>query len=284
MGMRRIKGPVIQNMNPNARASVQFPLGVTYEKLWFDLGTTGLTKALISNILLKINNKEFQRWSSAADLDAFNQYKGNATNARYLPFDFTERLMRQEVGMKLGTVAACQEAGVQSFTMEFDVATFTVTGGVAPNLFVDINDPSANRVIQRVQFQQKSLAAAVQDVFYVPFGAQGYQLKRLFMKHSNLSTVKIRRDGVDVFEDVPVAFNNFMEQDFGRVPQTGYQMVDFMPDTLASNALNTAFVMLPDGQGGMKATPVQNLDGRITTSAADTVTIYSESFSLNSQL
>lgn len=275
--------PTIQNLVSSARASISFPLGVTYEKLYFYLGTTGLTKALITNIVLKINNKEFQRWNSATDLDVLNAYKGNSINASYLVLDFTERLARQEVAMKLGTVAACQEAGVQSFTLEFDVGTFTVTGGTAPYMFADVEAPSSNRVVQRVQVQQKSLAAAVQDIFYIPFGSQGYQVKRLVTKHTNLSSLKLRRDGVDIYEDVPVALANFREQDFGRVPVSGYHVVDFMPDTLASNALNTAFTTVQTAQG-VGAVPVQNLDARVTTSASDTLTIYTESFSLNSQL
>jgi len=283
--MRCIRMPTIQNLVPSARASISFPLGVTYEKLYFALGSTGLTKSVISNIVLKINNKEFQRWATAADLDILNAYKGNAINASFLVFDFTERLARQEVGMKLGTIAACQEAGVQSFTLEFDIGAFTVTGGTAPYMFADVEAPSSNRVIQRVQYQQKTLAAAVQDTFYIPFGSQGYQVKRLIMKHSNMTSVKLRRDGVDIYEDLPVALANFREQDFGRAPQAGFHVVDFLPDTLNSNALNTAFIQTGfDAKGNAQTAPVQNLDARLTTSAADTVTIYTESFSVNSQL
>lgn len=271
--------PNVQNLVPNARASISFPLGVCYQKLYFYIGTTGLLKSLITNIVLKINNKEFQRWNSATDLDALNAYKGNAINASYLVFDFTERLARTETGLSLGTIAACQEAGVQSFSLEFDVGNFTVTGGTAPYMFADVDAPSANRVITRVQVQQKSLAAAVQDMFYVPFGSQGYQVKRLVMKHTNMTAVRIRRDGVDVYEDVPVALANFREQDFGRTPIAGFHVVDFMPDTLNSNAFNTAFTGVGD-----KTVPVQNLDARLTVSALDTVTIYTEAFSLNSQL
>ena len=281
--MRFIKMPNLQNMVPSARVSISFPLGVTYEKIYLYLGTTGLTKAFMTNIVLKLNNKEFQRWNSATELDVLNAYKGNAINASYLVFDFTERLARQEVGMKLGTVSACQEAGVQSFTLEFDAGAFTLTGGNAPYVYADLEAPSSNRVVQRVQMQQKALSAAVQDIFYVPFGSQGYQVKRMILKHSLLSLVKVRRDGVDVYEDVPVALANFREQDFGRVPVAGYQVVDFMPDTLASNALNTAFTVA-DTPNGKVAVPVQNLDCRVTTTGADTLTIYTESFSLNSQL
>lgn len=277
--MRCIKLPNVQNLVPSARASISMPLGATYQKLYFYLGTTGLTKAFINNIVLKINNKEFQRWNSATDLDVLNTYKGNSINASYMVIDFTERLARTEAGLSLGAVAACQEAGVQSFTMEFDVGAYTVTGGVAPFLYADVDAPSANRILTRVQMQQKALAAAVQDMVYVPFGPQGFQIKRQIVKHLNLASWRVRRDGVEIYEDLPVALANFRESDFGRTPVAGFHVVDFMPDTLNSNALNSAYTTV-----GQNSVPVQNLDCRVTTSAADTLTIYTEGFALNSQL
>lgn len=276
--MRAIKLPTIQNVNPNTRASLRFPLGFTYEKLYFQLGTN-ITQALITNIVFKLNNKEFQRWNSWADYQAYLNYKGNGSNAGFIMVDFTERLARDEVAMKLGTIAACAEAGVQDFTMEFDlgnyaqVATSQITG------YADVEAPSANPIIQRVQVQQKVIAAAAEEQIYMPFGLNGFQVKRQIIKHANLSSFRVRRDGVDFYESLPIALANAREVDFGRVPQAGYHVVDYMPDTLQSNALNTAQVLV-DGKG----VPVQNLDARATTSAADTLTIYTESYSLNSQL
>lgn len=276
--MRAIKLPTIQNVNPNTRASLRFPLGFTYEKLYFQLGTN-ITQALITNIVFKLNNKEFQRWNSWADYQAYLNYKGNGSNAGFIMVDFTERLARDEVAMKLGTIAACAEAGVQDFTMEFDlgnyaqVATSQITG------YADVEAPSANQIIQRVQVQQKVIAAAAEEQIYMPFGLNGFQVKRQIIKHANLSSFRVRRDGVDFYESLPIALANAREVDFGRVPQAGYHVVDYMPDTLQSNALNTAQVLV-DGKG----VPVQNLDARATTSAADTLTIYTESYSLNSQL
>jgi hypothetical protein len=278
--VRCIRLPQIQNLVPNARASLAIPLGAVYQKLYFDLGTTGLTKALITNIVLKINNKEFTRWNSATDLEALNSYKGNLTsNARYLVLDFTERAAREEVGMTLGTIAACQEAGVQSFTLEFDIGAWTVTGGTSPVMFADVEAPSANTVIERVMVQQIAISAAAQQQVYIPFGAQGFQLKRIIAKHTNMSSIRVRRDGVEVYEDLPVALGNAREQDFGRAPVAGYHVLDFMPDTLQSNAFNTAMTVV-----GSTAVPVQNLDIRVTTSAADTVTLYVEGYALNGQL
>ena len=278
--MRPIRLPQLQNVAPNQRVSLRMPLGVTYQKIYLQLGTNILT-SLMTNIVLRINNKEFQRWATAADLvSGLNAYKGNLVNASYLVLDFTERFARDELGLSFGTVAATLEAGVQEFTLEFDlgayvqVATSIITG------WADVDVPSSSRALQRVQYAQKVIAAAAQEQIFVPFGANGYLLKRIIFKHVNLSSVRIRRDGVDIYEDLPISIANQRNSDFGRVPQAGYFVLDLMPDTLQANALSTA--KLIDAQRNESL--VQNLDIRLTTSAADTITYYTEAFSSNAQL
>ena len=277
--MRCIKLPQFQNVGPNQRVSLTLNLGVTYEKIYIALGTN-ITTSLISNIVLKMNNKEMARWNSAADLIALNAYKGNQTASNYLTLDFTERLARDIVGVKLGTIAACQEAGVQSFSLEFDLGSYTLVTGSTITGYADIEQPSANKVIPRIQVLQKVIAAAATEQIIVPFGQNGFQLKRMIIKHTNLSSVKVRRDGVDIYEDLPILLANQRESDFGRIPQSGYQIVDFMPDSLQSNALNTAFIR----SDATTVTPVANLDIRLTTTAADTITVYTEAYALNGQL
>lgn len=277
---RTIRLPQIQNVAPNQRASLRLPLGVTYQKIYLQLGTN-ITTSLMSNIVLRINNKEFQRWATAADLfTGLNAYKGNLTATNYLCIDFTERLARDEIGLSLGTVAATNEAGVQELTLEFDLGTYTVVAASIITGWADVDVPSSNRIIQRVQYAQKVIAAAAQEQIFVPFGANGYLLKRLIFRHVNLSSVRIRRDGTDIYEDLPVAVANQRNQDFGRVPQAGYFVLDLMPDTLQSNAFSTG--QLIDGKG--ESSLVQNLDIRLTTSASDTITYYAEAYSSNAQL
>lgn len=278
--MRFIRLPQLQNVGPNQRVSLSIPLGVTYQKLYLKLGTNILT-TLMTNIVLRINNKEFARWATAADLRALLGYKGNYIGATdFLVIDFTERKAREEAGLTLGTIAATMEAGVQQFTLEFDLGNYVVAAGSTIEAWADVESPSANRIIQRVQYAQKVIAAAAEEQIYVPFGANGYQLKRLILKHANLASVRVRRDGVDIYEAPAVAFANQRQQDFGLTPQAGYHVLDFMPDALQANALNTALIQV----AADRAVPVQNLDVRLTTTAADTVTIYTESYALNSQL
>jgi hypothetical protein len=279
--MRFIRLPQLQNVGPNQRVSIRLPLGVTYEKIYLQLGTNILT-SLITNIVFRINNKEMQRWNSAADLiSGLNAFKGNnVASTAFLTIDFTEASAKEEVGMKLGTIAATQEAGVQEFTLEFDLGTYTQVAASTITGWADVEQPSANSVIQRVQVSQKVIAAAATEQIFVPFGKNGYQLKRLIIKHANLSSVRVRRDGSDIYDDIPVGLASLRLTDFKRSPQAGYHVVDFMPDSLQSNAFNTA--MIRDSKG--TPIPVENLDIKVTTSAADTLTIYAEAYSLNSQL
>ncbi|RZS56719.1 major capsid protein P2 [Sphaerotilus mobilis] len=275
--MRTIKLPAFQNATANTKTTLRLPLGVCYQKIYLRLGTN-VAKAVMSNIVLRLNNKEFMRWNTAADMDVLNAYKGNAINASFLVIDFTERQAREEVGMTLGTIAATQEAGVQDFTLEIDMGNFTPSGFVL-EAYADVESPSANKIISRVMVQQKTLAAASEEMIYLPFGPQGFQLKRLIIKNTNLANVRVRRDGVEIYEALPVALANFRQQDFRMTPQAGYHVVDFMPDVLVSNALNTAFTL-----AGGKGVPVQNLDVRATVTGADTLTIYAEGYALNGQL
>lgn len=276
--MRCIRLPAVQNVNTNNRASLRLPLGYTYEKLYFVLGIN-ILQSVITNIVLRLNNKEFLRWNTAADMQALLSFKTNAAGTSYLTLDFTERLARDEVAMKLGTIAACAEAGVQDFTVEFDLGVYTQVAASTITAFADVESPSANPIIQRVQVSQKTIAAAATEQIFVPFGMSGYQVKRLMIKHVNATSIRVRRDSVDFAEDLPLAVMNQRMLDFGRVPQAGYFIWDFMPDSLQSNAFNTAQVSVNG-----KPVPVANLDIRVTTSAADTLTVYTESYSLNSQL
>lgn len=276
--MRFVKLPQPQNVGPNQRVSLKVPLGVTYEKFYFVLGGN-IVVSLISNLVAKLNTKEFQRWKTSADLNALAGYKGNVVNTNYLVWDFTERLAKEEVGMKLGTIAATQEAGVQEFTLEFDLGNYVASPTSTIEVYADVDAPSANTIIPRILYSEKTIAAAAQEQIYVPFGKLGIQLKRLILRQTNLKSVRVTRDGVDVYDDIPVALANIRQQDFGRTPQAGYHFVDMMPDSLQSNALNTAMVLTSAGPK-----EVTNFDVRLTTSASDTMGVYTESYVTNNML
>lgn len=275
---RKVQLVQIQNVGPNQRATIRLPLGVTYNKIvLFCAGN--ITAALLSNIVLKINGGERQRWKTQAHMQARNTYNGGASDAAVLEFDFMERNAKDEAAMTLGTYACTQEAGVQDATIEFDLGAYTVTAASKITAIAEVDVPSANRLIVRNRYMQKTLAGAVEEQIIIPYGLNGEQLKRLYIfgTLANIESVRIRREGADEYEALTQVQNEFFQKTYGKVPQAGLFVVDFTEHNLMGHLLNTANIV---GAGG-KPVPVQNLDIRLRTTAAGTFDIYTEAITLN---
>lgn len=274
---RKLKLPQIQNVAPVARASVRLPLGVTYNKICF-FTAGNITASLISNIVLKINGSERMRWKTYAQMSARNAYNLGATDANVFELDFLERNAKDEASQTLGAYALTAEAGVQDATIEFDIATYTVTAGSLITAVAEVDVPSANRLIVRNRYFQKVLSGAVEEQIILPYGMNGEQLKRLYIYGTlaNIASVRVRREGADEYEALTQVQNEFYQKTYGKVPQGGLWVVDFTEHNLMGHLLNTANINV-----GGKLVPIQNLDVRLATSAGGTFDIYSESITLN---
>jgi hypothetical protein len=275
---RKVQIVNVQNVGPLQRVTARLPLGVTYNKI--AIFTAGnITAALISNIVLKVNGSERQRWKTQAQLQARNSYNRNASDANVLELDFMEARAKDEAAMTLGTYALTNEAGVQDATLEFDLATYTNSAASKIAIFAEVDVPSANRLIVRNRYFQKVLSGAVEEQIIIPSGMIGEQLKRLYVfgTLASINFVRIRREGADEFEALTVAQNEFFQKTYQKVPQAGLMVVDFTEHDLMGHMLNTARIMGPNGQ----PVTVQNLDIRLNTSAGGTFDIYTESITTN---
>lgn len=276
---RRIKLPQLQNVGPLQRASLRLPLGRTYNKIFFEFGGN-INRALVSNLVIKYNaGAEKQRWKTSAHLQAYNAYRGGAADNAFLNLNFVENKGKDESAMTLGTYAMTGEAGVQDAVIEFDLATYVVTAGSWIRAWAEVDVPSSNKLITRTRYQQKTLAGAVEEQLIIPSGMNGEQLKRvlIFGTLALIDAVRIRRDDSDEFESLTVLQNEFAQKDYGKVPQAGLMVIDFLEHDLQGHMLNTAMIKGPDG----KVTPVQNLDIRMLVNAAGTFDIYTESLTTN---
>lgn len=275
---RKVQLNQIQNVNPNARATIRLPLGVTYNKI--ALFTAGnITAALLSNIVLKVNGSERQRWKTQAHLQGRNSYNLGASDANVLEFDFIERNAKDEAAMTLGAYAATAQAGVQDMTLEFDIANYVVTAASVIKAVAEVDVPSANRLIVRNRYFQKNLAGAVEEQIILPSGMNGEQLKRMYIYGTlaNIDSVRVRREGADEYEALTQVQNEFFQKTYGKVPQAGLFVVDFTEHNLQGHMLNTANIIGADG----KPQPVQNLDIRLKSLAASVFDIYTESVTTN---
>lgn len=275
---RRIKLPVIQNIGPNQRASFRLPLGRTYNKIIL-FCSGNVTTALISNLVLKVNQGEKQRWKSAEHLQKLNSYKKGTSDAQVLTLNFLESGASDIASKTLGTYALTAEAGVQDAVLEFDLGNYEITSGSTINAVAEVDVPSANKLVTRTRYQQKTLAGAVEEQIIIPSGRNGEQVKRIliFGTLAKIDSVRIRREDSEEFEGLTVTQNEYLQKDYGKAPQAGLMVIDFVVNDLQSDMLNTAQVMGPGG----KPAVVENLDIRMTVNAAGTFDIYTESLTLN---
>lgn len=275
---RRIKLPLVQNIGPNQRATIRLPLGRTYNKIML-FCEGNITAALISNIVLQVNAGEKQRWKTSAHVQALNSYKKGTSHASVLTLNFLEPDAHDIASQTLGTYALTAEAGVQDAVLEFDLGNYTNSAASKITAVAEVDVPSANRLIVRNRYLQKTLAGAVEEQIIIPSGLNGEQVKRIliFGDLAKIDSLYVRRDDSDEFQGLNIAQNEYLQRDYGKVPQAGLMVVDFIVNDLQSDMLNTAQIMGPGG----KTIPVQNLDIRMTTNAAGTFDIYVESLTLN---
>lgn len=275
---RKLKLPLIQGVGSGQRVTVRMPLGVTYNKVCF-FTAGNINVALISNIVLKINGSERQRWLTSAHMTARNAYNRGATDANVLEFDFLNVRGKDEAAMTLGAIAATAEAGVQEFTIEFDLGTYTVTAASVITGVAEVDVPSKNRLITRNRYFQRVYSGAAEEQIVIPSGLNGEQLQRIycFGTLANIEYVKVRREGSDEHEGLSQAQNEFFQRTYQKVPQAGLWVIDFTEHDLMGHMLNTSQIVGPDS----KPLVIQNLDVRIKVIAAGTFNLYTESITLN---
>lgn len=99
--------------------------------------------------------------------------------------------------------------------------------------------------------------------------AAGALLRRIAFFHANLTRVRVKKEGLVVYEEVPAALNDFIAQDvFARLPQAGLYVYDRIVDGSQREAGTT---VQRDGR-------VFNWQFELTTSGADTIRAYSDVF------
>jgi hypothetical protein len=273
---------VAANLGPGNRYSASLPQGYTYNRLWCEL-SSGITAAKISNIEIGANTKLLQQWRTAAHLNSFNAYRGNFMEPSVLEFDFTEKRSKSVVTQTQGCLSL-HPALVQNASLSFDLDG-TVTAGSSITLMAEHDPQSTDPVVTRVRSLQLAPAAAMEHTFDLPYGNSGDQIKRIMLFGANITSVRIRRNGIDEVMGMQRLTNELIQRSYGMSPQAGCWIVDFIVSQLVSEAMNTANLVSPGPQQGTTvASPVTSAQMLITTSAATTINCYIESYSTVGQL
>lgn len=255
--MITIKNLPFFNVVASGVASLELPLGMTYNRIILKLGGTTFTKAMITRIVAKLNGKNFYDITGSR-LDDINLYRGLTADAAYLTIDFNEPFAKTVGGMQGGAIGTA--AGVSSFTLEV-----TIAGATAPTLesYSMLSEPQPLGLIMGLVHHPVTFSAGGKFPIVLPHGPQaGHLIKRVHFFHTNMTILEVKKNGLLIFEDMAIAINEFIQGEYNKVPQSGLYVYDPIVTNDVKRVLATA--------------NAASLQFNVTVSAADTVDTYAE--------
>lgn len=269
-----------QNVVATGRAVLnsKLVLGNVVERIVLVLGGTTFTKAMITAIRVRLNGKVVFGDISGTNLDLMQRYLLLNNTTGYLTIDFTEPVARSIQGQLMGALDL-NAAGVTDFTVEVDIS-----GATAPTLagYVQMRAPSSMSAARgfdpslaplvRALIPTTVVATAAGEIQAdVNIGSGGNSLvKRLWLFSSVLTSFRVKRDSLDVFEGAPTALATYIALDYGKVAQSNLYVWDPLVDGNQSDAQPTR---RQDG------TP-SNYQFLFTASGAGTHTVYADVYSV----
>lgn len=268
------------NVVPTGRAVLnsQLVLGNIIERLYLVLGGTAFTKAMINAIRVKLNGKVTFGDISGTNLDLLQTYQLGNTGAANLTVDFIEPDSKSMQGEILGAIDT-NAAGVNTFTAEMDIA-----GATAPTLdsWAQLRDvasvtpangfnPALRPLLRALISTSLTSTAAAEQQYQINYGSGGNSLiKRLVIFSTILTSVRIKRNSLDVFEVVAGSLASWMQSDYGKHPQANMYVVDWLMD---GNQSDTQPTRNADGT-------LANYQWLLTASGAGTFQVYADVYSI----
>lgn len=264
--MFKLKLPPFENVVASQTAVLpRLPRGNMYAGIVFELGG-GNTQANMSAIRFNVNGKTVVN-VTGTHLDTINNYDRLKDTATFLTYWFADPTVQDPVLSQLGALDTSR--GVEEFGIETDLGA-----GVAPTLkaFALVLPPSPKgdrfaNVFKSLLKTVHAPAAAGQFNLPVALGSKaGGFVRRVHFLHANVTSLAVKRDGVNLLDDLTAAEIAYMNEQRWRTAAAGQIVYDpisqMYPEslvpTLRSNGNAASFEWLA------------------TTSAADTITGYTE--------
>lgn len=248
-----VKNVPFNNVVNNGVATVNLPIGMSYNRITLQLGGT-FTKAMITDIKVKLNGKViFQNTGSRLDL--IQTYRGFTASANFLVIDFTEARARTMAEQYVGNLNTAQ--GVSSLTLEV-----TIAGATNPTLesWSELGPPAPLGVIyKQLMFVSSNTGSGKFPVRLIDVANRGAIVKRVHFAHGgNLTSLEVKKNGIVIFDNVPVAVNTFLNGQYEKTAQTNL----FSYDPTCTNNYSEA----------IRTNDMTSLEFNATYSASDTTT------------
>jgi len=235
--------PAFSNVVAAGVATLRVPsYDLTLNRIVLSLGGTAFTKAMITDIKIKVGSRTVYN-ASGSDIDGINKYKGMFDTAGFLTLDFMERDQPDVTVRELGGYSLPFLRTLGDLTLEV-----TIAGATAPTLSAVgfFNAPQQNPLLMKlIKFQSPS---AVAGRFPINLNFSGALVKRLHLLYTgtdwtasangNLNRVEVKKNGLVIWDmtDLEARFN---QQEFRKVPQSRRYVVDFINDNNYASHLNT---------------------------------------------
>ena len=250
-----LKLPPFNPVANGTRSSVQVPrydmtLGRVVLKF---VGTNSITKATISEIVVKVGARVIFGPITGAELDAINRYKGVFDQADSLTIDFTERDGLSVVAKEIGGIDIPALGGDDVF-----IEVSNNAGAGTPALYAlaaftslqfDPRQPAPDgQLIKKVLAYQVPTSGGTQITWTPIF--KGAVIQRIHLRYTgtdftaltngNMLDVEVKKNGVAVWDRIEDRDNRFIQAEHRKVPQARTYTVDFVHDNVHSAALATA--------------------------------------------
>jgi hypothetical protein len=238
--MKKIsKLPSISRVTPGSVATLEIPLGPTYEKIIFDGSGTGLAISHIKRIRVLIDGKERQTYKDLQrliDINSFWKREADSATSWALHFnraELTDNAMRQAPG--IGT------KNLQTLHVEIEVdATAPADIKLKATALVDPTNQDIGAFFEVKEFAFASAVAGEVEQDKLPRG-NPYGAIHLFK--ADVSAVKVKANGVELVEAGKATLERIQKgaSPQPRVPVTAKAThIDFMPDGNLFDAIQTA--------------------------------------------
>ncbi len=222
-------------------------------------GTAAPTKAQLSRILVRLGSKPI--WDvTGSEIASIALYEGRTATATVLILPWANWFARSIAEQYLGAIDF-GAVGVRDLTMEITIAggtapTVSAIAEVAPPKVLDAASNQLFRALLRNPIAPASAATFLP--LLLNYGqAGGALIRRLFFFSNLVTALEVKRDGLDILEQIPLALINAIQSEsFPHTPQSNIYTYDVVEDDIESKALTT---IRKDSKGVVSLIPMQVL-------------------------
>jgi len=239
------------------------------------LGGTTFTKAHLDLVALSTHSKDLIPSMTGAQLQKLNSYEGLEDDAEYLVLWQGNPNAMTAFGQHMNDLdlsvydanKTILEVKIAQAAVAPELTAFALIGPSKMSMPYGYSAIDAASVRALVRSVATPTAAVNRKTFGIGLGSEaGAKIRSIGMFHSNVTAVEYKKNGLVKHDEIDSPLNDFVQKEYGKVPQAGLYVLDFVADGNQGKAESTV-----DGSG--KPYPMQV---NLTTSGGDTIETYAD--------